>query len=150
MGFFLSLTQLIPGLSCSAILMALGQYGAILASVRLDYLFANPMVIITLISLAIGFFAGTGAFSALINRLLDKKRDYTYSAIVGLSLGSIASMFINPEVWAVYTSWNSFGSVAFDIGLGLALLVVGILITYPLVKYQRKKNLENKNLQNNK
>ena len=55
MGFFVSLTQLVPGLSCSALLMAFGQFGAILASVHLDYLLENPMVIVAIGSLGVGF-----------------------------------------------------------------------------------------------
>ena len=155
MGFFVSLTQLVPGLSCSALLMAFGQFGAILASVKVDYLLENPMVILALASLGIGFIIGIIAFSKLINMLIDKKRDATYSTIVGLSLGSIISMFINPEVCVVYKSWNSANIVMKDIGIGIILITIGIFLTYALVKYQRKKNAEkgsseNQKLENNK
>ena len=142
MGFIVSLTQLVPGLSCSALLMAFGQFGAILASVHLDYLLANPLVIAIIASLGIGFIFGIIAFSKLINTLIDKKRDATYSTIVGLSLGSIISMFINPETWAVYHSWSTFNIALKDIIIGVILMVIGIVLTYALVKYQRKKNLE--------
>ncbi len=142
MGFFVSITQLLPGLSCSALLMAFGQFSAIMASVHLDYLLDNPLVIVALCSLAIGFVFGIIMFSKLINKLLDKKRDATFSAIVGLSLGSIFSMFLNPESWSVYTSWNSAKEVVVDLAIGLPLLAVGVVLTYLLVRYQRKKNTE--------
>ncbi len=140
LGFVISLTQLVPGLSCSALLMAFGQYGAIMASAKLDYLLDNPLVIVAFVSLILGFLCGIVAFSKIINKLLNKKKDATYSAIVGLALGSIISMFINPETYAVYTSWTSAKEVLIDLAIGLPLLAIGIVLTYLLVKYQRKKN----------
>ena len=74
--------------------------------------------------------------------MLANKKDETYSMIVGLSLGSIISMFINPEVFAVYLSWNSFSIVIKDILIGAFLMIIGIVVTYLLVRYQRKKNEE--------
>jgi len=145
MGFICSLTQLIPGLSCSALLMAFGQFGAILASVHLDYLLENPLVIVALCSFALGFGIGIIAFSKIINLLLKKKRDATYSTIVGLSLGSIISMFLNPDSWSVYTSWDSTGAILKDILIGIVLLAIGFALTYLLVRYQRKKDKENSN-----
>lgn len=154
MGFFVSLTQLVPGLSCSALLMAFGQFGAILASVHLDYLLDNPLVIVALGSLGIGFIIGIIVFSKLINKLLKTKRDSTYCTIVGLSLGSIFSMLINPEIWSVYKSWTSFNIVINDLIGGVLLLSIGFILAYLLIRYQRKKdseknNKETNNLENN-
>ncbi|MBQ8424745.1 MAG: DUF368 domain-containing protein [Clostridia bacterium] len=149
MGFTVSLTQLVPGLSCSALLMAFGQFGAILASVHLDYLLDNPMVVVAIGSLGIGFILGIIVFSKLINKLIEKKRDATYSTIVGLSLGSIFSMLVNPEIFAVYKSWTSPKTALIDILIGTILLVIGIILTYALVKCQRKKDSEKENNLNN-
>ncbi len=137
-GFVVSLTQIIPGLSCSALLMALGQFGAILASIHFDYLINNPLVLVTLLLFALGFVVGIVVFSKLLNKLFDKARDTTYTMIVGLSLGSITTMFINPDMVNAYTAWNSVGAAFIDIGIGVALLVVGFVISYMLVRYQRK------------
>ena len=145
MGFFVSLTQLVPGLSCSALLMAFGQFGAILESVHLDYLLEKPMVIVALGVLGIGFILGIIVFSKLINNLLKTRRDATYVTIVGLSLGSIFSMLINPEIWAVYKSWGAGNNILKDLLIGLPLLAIGIVLTYLLVRYQRKKDSETKN-----
>ncbi len=142
MGFFLSLTQLVPGLSCSALLMAFGQYSVILATAKTDYLFDNLTAIIPLISLAVGFCVGIIAVSKLVNRLLLKHRDNTYTTIVGLALGSIISMFLNPEIWAVYKGWKSPSNIAIDICCGAVLMAIGIIGAYMLVKYQRSKNKE--------
>ncbi len=139
LGFVMSLTQLVPGLSSSALLMAFGQYGAILASAKFDVIKNNPLILVAFGSMLAGFVLGIIMFSKGINKLLEKKREATYCAIVGLSLGSIVSMFINPEVWAVYMSWSSAGAVVFDVALGLILLLAGVGITYFLVKYRRNK-----------
>ncbi|MBE5741017.1 MAG: DUF368 domain-containing protein [Clostridiales bacterium] len=140
LGGVVSITQIIPGLSCSALLMAFGQFGAILASIHFDYLKANPLVIVTLLLLVIGFLIGLVVFSKLLNKLFEKKRDDTFTMIVGLSLGSIVTMFLNPDIYAAYTSWVSVGEVFKYLGIGVVLLAVGFIISYMLVRYQRKIN----------
>ncbi|MBE7076550.1 MAG: DUF368 domain-containing protein [Clostridiales bacterium] len=147
MGLVVSVTQIIPGISCSALLMAFGQFGAILASVHFDYLKSNPLVILTLFMLALGFIVGIVVFSKLLNKLLEKKRENTFTVIVGLSLGSIVTMFLNPDIFNAYKSWSSVGIAFKSLSLGVVLLVVGVAVSYALVKYQRKLNEKKKNEQ---
>ena len=63
--------------------------------------------------------------------------------IVGLSLGSIVSMFCNGDVMEVYMTWAKGGATAGEIGLslglGAALFAAGVVIAYLLVRYERKK-----------
>lgn len=136
-GAIVSLTQIIPGLSCSALLMAFGQFGAILASIHFSYLKENPLVIVTLLMLVIGFLIGLVAFSKLLNKLFEKRRDDTFTMIVGLALGSIVTMFLNPDIFKVCSSWGSAGEVFKNIAIGAILLTVGIVISYMLVRYKR-------------
>lgn len=154
LGFVASITQIVPGLSCSALLMAFGQFGAILGSVHLNYLLENPLVIVTLFMFGIGFIVGIVLFSKALNKLFSVARDNTYIVIVGLSLGSIITMFLNPDIYAVYTAWSSVGEVFKYIGIGLVLAAIGITISYLLVRYQRKvdalKEKENNNLSEEK
>jgi uncharacterized membrane protein YoaK (UPF0700 family) len=63
--------------------------------------------------------------------------------IVGLSLGSIVSMFCNGDIIATYLSWAQNGVAVLDLCLGLALFAVGVICAYLLVRYQRKKDAEN-------
>jgi hypothetical protein len=63
--------------------------------------------------------------------------------IVGLSLGSILSMFCNGDIMETYLSWKS-GVEWLDLALGVALLVVGVVIAYLLVRYERKKAAQEK------
>lgn len=147
-GFVVSLTQIIPGLSCSALLMAFGQFGAILASVHLSYLKENPLVLLPLALLAIGFAIGIVVFSKLLNKLFEKQKDNTFTIIVGLSVGSIITMFLNPDIYAIYTSWKTTNEVLMSLGIGIILLSLGLVISYILVKYQRKVNAKASKEQN--
>ena len=147
-GFVVSLTQIIPGLSCSALLMAFGQFGAILASVHLSYLKENPLVLLPLALLAIGFVIGIVVFSKLLNKLFEKQKDNTFTIIVGLSVGSIITMFLNPDIYAIYTSWKTTTEVLMSLGIGIILLLLGLVISYILVKYQRKVNAKASKEQN--
>ena len=48
-------------------------------------------------------------------------------------------MFFNPDVYAVYQAWGIELNVL-DLVLGLVLFVVGVVIAYLFVKYERKKS----------
>ena len=148
-GFVVSLTQIVPGLSCSALLMALGQFGAILASVHVDILLGNPLIIVTLLMFGLGFVVGLVLFSKMLNKLFEVKRDSSYTMIVGLSLGSIVTMFINPDIFAVYSTWNNASVILKDIGIGAVLLAIGFTVAYLLIRYQRNhdKKQENKDIE---
>ena len=63
--------------------------------------------------------------------------------IVGLSLGSILSMFLNGDVVKVYLSWANGSPFIVDSVVGVALLSIGIIGSYLLVRYQRKKDADN-------
>ena len=58
--------------------------------------------------------------------------------IVGLSLGSVITMFFNGDVAEVYLAWAQNGVSGLDLGLGLFLLIVGVSVSYLLVRVQRK------------
>ena len=88
--------------------------------------------------LAIGFLIGLFGFSKLLTNVFAKARHTAYSLIVGLSLGSILSMFCNGDIVAVYASWAVNGVAWLDIILGVVLFAAGIIAAYALVKVQRK------------
>ena len=147
-GCVVSLTQIIPGLSCSALLMAFGQFGAILASIHFNYLKENPLVFVTILLLGLGFLLGLVLFSKLLNILFEIKRDNSFTMIVGLSLGSIITMFVNPDIYEVYSRWSSPSQAFKNVSIGLLLLALGVVISYMLVRYQRtiKARLKSKQL----
>lgn len=141
-GYLLGITQIVPGLSASAILMAIGWFQSLVDSVSFTFWSSSPMVLLLYVSLGVGFLLGIFTFSKLLSTLFEKSRHTSYSAIVGLSLGSIVAMFINGDIIATYASWAMNGIAWLDLSLGIALFIVGIIGSYALVKYQRKKDAE--------
>ncbi len=142
-GYVVGVTQVVPGLSASAFLMAVGWFGSLMASVSATYWQGNSSIFLVYAGLAIGFLLGMFTFSKLLTYLFGKARHTSYSMIVGLSLGSILSMFCNGDMVLVYLDWVKNGFAWLDAGLGLAFFALGVFGAYLLVKYQRKKDAEN-------
>lgn len=143
-GFVVGITQIVPGLSASAFLMTVGWYHGIMQSVSMTFWKENPLVFLVYAGLGIGFLLGFFACSKLLTYAFAKARHTAYSMIVGLSLGSIISMFCNGDVMGVYLSWFDGsvrgGMIALSVILGVVLFAVGAVIAYMLVRVERKKN----------
>ncbi|MBQ8319753.1 MAG: DUF368 domain-containing protein [Clostridia bacterium] len=142
-GYVMAITQVVPGLSASAILMAIGWYAAIMGGIN-ETLFSNTSLLVLLGGLVVGFVIGFFSFSKLLTIVFQKARAGAYSMIVGLSLGSVITMFFNGDVAAVYLTWAKTGISGLDLGLGIFLLIVGIAAAYMLVRVQRKADGEKK------
>ena len=121
--------------------MSLGWFNDLIHSVSLTFWLENPIVFAYYVALGVGFLAGLLTFSKILTILFQKTRYGAYSVIVGLSLGSILSMFFNGDILAVYLSWQN-GVNWLEFSLGIVLLVVGVIVSYLLVRYQRKKEKE--------
>lgn len=141
-GYVVGVTQIVPGLSASAILLAIGWFASLVDSVSLTFWQQNPLIFAVYAALAVGFLLGLFTFSKLLTYIFGKARHTAYSMIVGLSLGSIIAMFFNPDVFAVYTSWAANGINVPDLVVGIVLFAVGAVGSYLLVRYQRKKDAE--------
>lgn len=139
LGAAVSVTQIVPGLSASALLMMAGYYTALMDSVHLSYWQENIQVFAVYACLIVGFLAGLVGFSKALTALFGKYRKPSFFAICGLSLGSVVTMFFNPDVYAVYKSWAAGGVDAIDLVLGIVLFLVGAAIAYLFVRYERKK-----------
>ena len=144
-GTAVGLTQIVPGLSASALMMAVGWFSSLMSSVSLTYWKTNPAIFLVYAALGVGFFVGIFAFSKVLTVLFARARHTSYSMIVGLSLGSILSMFCNGDIVEVYYSWTAgmAQNPVLDIVLGIVLLAAGVVAAYLLVRYQRKKDAEN-------
>lgn len=138
-GFVLALTQLVPGLSASAILMVIGWYAVLMQNLHFSLeTLQNLDLIVVVVSLAVGFVVGFFLFSKLISIAFDRARDTSYSLIVGLALGSLLTMFFNAEIVKVYAEWAASGINWLHLALGVALLAAGVVGAYWLVRVQRK------------
>ncbi len=139
-GMVVGITQIVPGLSASAFLMAVGWFSGLVSSVSMTYWQANPKIFLLYIALGVGFLVGLLGFSKLLTMVFAKARHTAYSMIVGLSLGSILSMFCNGDIVAVYVDWANTGAQILDIALGVGLFILGVIGAYALVRYERKKS----------
>ena len=142
-GYVVGVTQIVPGLSASAFLMAVGWFGSLVDSVSMTYWQSNPAIFLVYMGLGVGFLMGLFTFSKFLTYMFGRARHTAYCMIVGLSLGSIVSMFCNGDIIATYLSWAQNGVAVLDLCLGLALFAVGVIGAYLLVCYQRKKDAEN-------
>lgn len=145
-GAFVGLTQIMPGLSASAFMMAVGWFTNLMESISLTYWKSNPQIAIIYASLIIGFLVGLFGFSKLISAMLEKHRNTTYTLIFGLSIGSILSMFCNSDILETYLSWKTAdtGVIVLNAVLGVVLFAIGAVSAYFLVRYQRKKDAEHR------
>ena len=140
LGFVVSATQIIPGLSATAILMAVGQFGPILNSLHLDYILANPAVLGLYASIGCGFLVGLVVISRIFSKILERHKTTAFFLVSGLSVGSIASMFINPDVSEVYATWAAGdGNPVPSIIVGVILLAVGFTLSFLLTRYELKR-----------
>lgn len=139
-GYILAITQTVPGLSATAILMAFGYFRPLLESISISYISSYPMIFCVYVSLVMGFLVGLVTFSSFLTMVLKKQRKLAFFMIVGLSLGSIISIFFNPDIYEVYQSWI-FGNLSFgiDLGIGIFLFIAGILLSSTFIKYEKKK-----------
>ena len=139
LGFVMAITQLVPGLSATAILMVFGYFSPIMESVHLSYWRENPQVFLVYLCLVVGFAAGLFTFSKVLNKIFEKKKKTAFFAITGLSLGSVLTMFFNPDIYAVYKGWAEGSPMLIDLLLGILLFAAGAAAAYAFVRYERKK-----------
>ena len=137
LGWLVALTQLVPGLSATALLMMFGYFSPLLDSVSLTYWQSNPQVFLVYACLLAGFIAGLLTVSKLLSRLLSRRRAPTFYAVAGLSLGSAVTMFFNPEIMEVYRGWAG-GGMGADLGVGVALFIAGVAAAYFFARYERR------------
>lgn len=148
LGVLVAATQLIPGLSATAILMAFGQFKPIMDSVHLDYILENPLFILLMLCMVGGFTAGLVIISKIFSKLIEKHRGTTFFFVIGLSFGSIVSMFINPDIVQVYYDWGHIGFKGGEFAVGIVLLVIGFILSWLVTRYELKHSKTEQNNEN--
>ena len=136
LGFVVSVTQIVPGLSATAILMAFGQFKPILNSLHREYIFENPQVLLLYAALGVGFLVGIVCVSRIFSAIIAKNKAAAFFMVIGLAFGSIASMFLNTDVYALYTQWASNGIPVVTVIVSAVLLIVGFVASLLLTKYE--------------
>ena len=124
-GVIASSAMILPGISGSLILVILGVYAYLIKS--LDNL--EMIVIFTFIS---GALVGLLGFSRILKYLFNKRRDTTYTIMLGLVIGSIE------KVWP----WNkSFSTELSNLNLflSISLVILGFVIVVLLERIKKIK-----------
>ena len=70
-GAIVGLTQVVPGLSASAILMSIGYFTPLVESVHVTYWKANPIIFLTYAALGVGFLIGIFFSSGALTRAFE-------------------------------------------------------------------------------
>lgn len=136
LGALIAATQLIPGLSATAIMMAFGQFKPIMDGMHLDYILENPAFIALMGCMIVGALIGLIVISKIFSKLIEKYKGATFFFVIGLSFGSIASMFVNSDTAQIYYGWYSGAPFGTELAVGIALLFVGVIGSALLARYE--------------
>ena len=150
-GALVSLTQILPGLSATVLLMSIGFFKPMMNAVHFSVLIDQPLWILFFFVFVLGFVVGFFFLSKLMSLCFKKWYKNMYFLMTGLTFGSVVSVFYNSDVNNVYLNvWPTDSTkMAIDLGVGIPLFVICALAAYFLVRYMRKRK-ESENAQNNK
>lgn len=141
-GLFLGFSQVIPGLSATAFLMLIGFFRPLVESVSVTYWSTYPQIFAFYVIMGISLIAGFILTSKLMTVLFKWNRNLVYRVIIGMSIGSILAMFLNPDALGIYVSWATSDGLStlmiVDIALVVPLMVGGYFSSNLLVKYGDK------------
>jgi putative membrane protein len=129
-GIIASATMVIPGVSGSMILMAIGYYNVIINSIKgfvsaaVKFDFAGMLTpAALLLPFGIGVILGIWLIAKLISFLLRKFEIYTYSAILGLVAASPYAIFASNEIKTPDIPTVVFSVIALALGLACAFFL---------------------------
>ncbi len=106
LGAIASATMVIPGVSGSMILMLLGYYDSVINAMN-ELRTGDFSALAILLPYVIGLLLGIVSIAKLINFLLLKYPELTFSAIFGLVIGSpVALLYQNRECFNIATAGN--------------------------------------------
>ncbi len=138
-GAIASAAMVIPGISGSMVLMTIGYYDGILATINNLFDFSKLVDnILILFPFGMGVIVGILLIAKLITFLLNKYEIKTYFAIFGFIFASLIVIFIKNDI-------------TFRIGefiIGLILLVGGFLLSYFIASFNKNEEQEEETIGN--
>lgn len=140
LGYAVAITQIVPGLSATALLMIFGYFTSLMKAVTPALLHDLPTLGLFL-ALGVGFLIGLLTFSRVLTALLTRFHAPVFFTVAGLSLGAVVTMFFNPEICAVYTSWARDGIVWWELILGILLFAAALPLAWRLVRLEQGKGI---------
>ena len=121
-GILLAISKIVPGISGSSLLIALGLFDVTISSMaHLDLYFLIP--------LGIGLVIGVLGFSKVMSLCLKKYRSQTYLMILGLTIGSL--LIIVQELMGM-------GLDTTDVKSAMLAAIVGVAVSYGFSMYGKR------------
>ena len=146
-GFLASTALVVPGISGSMVLLAIGMYKPLLE--RAVYAFKHIggdgfwIIVLELGVFAVGVIVGFFVISKLMHLLLNKYKIKTFYGIIGFIVGSTISIFFNYSIYEYYKNWSIGGQgimpMFVEIIVGIVLLAIGVALSYLLIRWNKKK-----------
>lgn len=122
-GIVLAMSKMAPGISGSTVLLALGLYEPLMkALTEFDIGFLIPV--------GIGLLAGVIGMSRFMDACITRHRRVTYSAILGLTVGSIVTVTIQACHGISGTGDIIGGMIGVALGLGFGVILSRVAIAY--------------------
>lgn len=134
LGYLISITQIVPGLSASALLMCLGYFQILIESFSFHSLKNNQTILFIYLALLLGFFIGILVNTKCINWLLKTKRKSFYQVIKGLTISSIICLFYNSDMLLIYAHYSFNIASIIDYLLSILLLLFGYFASELIIK----------------
>ncbi|MBR1686672.1 MAG: DUF368 domain-containing protein [Clostridia bacterium] len=132
LGAIASATMVIPGVSGSMILMLLGYYDSVINAMN-ELRSGDFSAIAILLPYLIGLLIGIVSIAKLINFLLKKYPEYTFSAIFGLVIGSPVALLIqNKECFPIATAGNW--------AISIVCLIAGFVVAWLLARLEKTES----------
>lgn len=138
-GIISAFALVVPGVSGSMIMMVLGFYTPTLNLIDNFLSWTNVGSAISILGcLVVGVIAGVFIASKIMAFLLQRFRNGTFYAIIGIIIGSLIAIYYNFEIYEYYVT---VGFRWWEVLLGGIALVIGSAISYMFVRFGRKDKI---------
>ena len=137
-GILVALTQLVPGMSATILLMSLGLFTFLLDGLSLSTI-TNPKLMLLYLTLIGGCVVGIILFTKLISFLLKKFPYVMHCVTVGMSITSIfLLLFFNDIIVYSNLKW-------WELTIALIIMVISGGLVYLIKYFMNKKKLKDAN-----
>lgn len=140
MGALISVTQLLPGLSATVLMMIFGYYSALMGGLHFSLLTDFPKLLVYIL-MGTGFLVGVFTISKLFEKILNKARRQFFFVVSGISVGSVISVYIGKDCMEIYKNWT-FPMIVIELVLGVIALAGAFTVSFILTRYNEKRERE--------
>lgn len=128
LGALISITQLMPGLSATVLMMVFGYYKSLIGNLGRE-MFSDFKIFLVYVVMGCGFLVGVFTFSKAVEAILSKARVGFFFVIAGISLGSVVSVFMGKDCVDIYKGWES-PELYIELFLGICLLLCAFALSF--------------------